>query len=233
MMKDRTIVVILVVVMVSISAVALCLMTSDSDSKDDTESKGDSVPLGSESAYLDPEKFNRFTVTSPKKLTIDPVAYVNPNGGVGFKTSVQFPAQDVEFRYMEMDWTFSNGITPSKYYGSKFHYGEPGMSVEYEKRGDNGFWVRYDLPKHDAGSSNTHNFEDAIEFSAGTDDQSISVTYRVGYASNGILSEFVKTYEFTFPVPNESSFMQQAHFLFYGPPSTSDMNRLLYSWVQE
>ena len=224
MMKDRTIVVVVIVALVSIAVATFCLITFD------FESEGESEVLESQSVYLDPEQFNRYSVVSKGSLCIDPSPYVTPDGGVGFQNKVEYAARDTDFRYLEMEWTFSDGITPSKYYGSKFRYGEPGMSVEYEERGDNGFWVRYDLPKHHIFSSNTHVFRDAIEFSTGAEEQSISVTYRVGYAYNGTLSEFVKTYEFTFPVPSESSFMQQAHFLFYGLPSTSDMNRLLYSW---
>ena len=93
--------------------------------------------------------------------------------------------------------------------------------------------MRYDLPKHHMFSPHTHVFSDAIEFQADSGNHSISVTYRVGYASDGKVSELVKTYEFNFPIPGEESFMQDMHFLFSGLPSSSDRNQLLYTWPAE
>jgi hypothetical protein len=223
-MKGGIVVIVLIVALASIAAVTFFLMAVDS------ESKGDTVSLESESVYLDPEEYNEYVVKSPKTLCIDPIAYFSGDGGIGFQTRVQFPTQGVEFRYLEMEWSFSDCIAPSQYYGSTFHYGKPGMSVSFEVTGDHGFLVRYDLPKHHVSSPYTHNFSDAIEFVADAGNGSISVTFRVGYASGGVVSEFVKTYDFTFPIPSEASDMQRFLFLLSGPPSSSDRNQLLYSW---
>ncbi len=220
--KSIAIVTLAAIAIVAVSAFVLIAM--------DRETSGETVTLESESVFLDPQEFNRYIVRSPEQLCIDPIVYYPGNGEIGFQTDVQFPAQGVEFRYMEMEWSLSDGIAPSHYYGSAFHYGEPGMSVSYAKKGDHGFLARYDLPKHHMFSPNTHTFSDAIEFLADSGNHSISVTYRVGYASDGKVSEFVKTYEFTFPIPSEKSFMQDVHFIFSGLPSSSDGNQLLYSW---
>ena len=223
-MKDRTLATVLMVALVSIAAVTFCLMAFD------LESKGSTTTLESESAYLDPEKFNRFFLDSPEMLCIDPVVYFSDNGKMGFQSCVEFPAQGVEFRYLEMEWHLSEGLSPAQYYGSVFHYGKPGMSVSHEKKDDHGFLARYDLPKHHMFSPCTHVFSDAVEFLAGSGNQSISITYRVGYASDGVVSEFVKTYDFTFPIPSEDDDTQNYLIMFSGPPSSSEMNQLLYSW---
>ena len=227
-MKDRTIATALIAALISVAAVAFCLVAFD------FESKGSTASLGSESVYLDPEQFNRYAVFSAEThICIDPIVYFPGDGTIGFQSRVQFPAQGVEFRYLEMEWSLSDGIAPSHYYGSAFNYGEPGMSVSYEEKGGHGFLARYDLPKHHIFSSDTHVFRDAVEFLAGSGDQSISVTYRVGYASDGKISEFVKTYDFTFPVPSEKSDMQGFFFIFSGLPADSSSNRLLYSWPSQ
>ena len=222
--SDKSIAIVTLVAIAIVAASAFVLIAMD------RETSGETVTLESESVFLDPQKFNRYTVRAPGQLCIDPIVYYPGNGEIGFQSEVEYPAQGMEFRYLEMEWSLPDGISPSHYYGSLFHYGDPGMSVSYGKKGDHGFLARYDLPKHHIFSPDTHVFRDAIEFLAGSGNQSISITYRVGYASDGVVSEFIKTYEFTFPIPSEGSFMQDMHFVFSGLPSSSDRNQLLYSW---
>ena len=190
----------IVAVVVSVAVVVAAAAVVAEFSGPDQDVRREKVVLDAEAVSVSSPVFNGLlSVDSPVRFNMFPTMASAKDGCIRFAPSVQFPAQGVDFRYLEMEWRIPDSISPSEYVGTSFHYG---MSTDFKDEGPDHWSVRYELPRGDASSPHSHKFDDAFCFYLGESrDFDIVVTYRVCWEHGGATSECEKEYIYHVAVP--------------------------------